>query len=280
MPLPDEPPNPRPGARAGAAELLSSKARFVIAHRGCSRLAPENTLPAFELGLHTRAQLIEFDARRSRDGHLLTIHDAELDRTTDAVRRWRRRHNRVEAHDAEAIRALDAGGWFDSRFAGIKIPLLSEALQVLEPAAALALVERKSGDAADYLHLFWRMGCVPRVMLQSFDWRFLREVHQLAPELVLGALGPAGVLPSGRKPLGVSRRLNAPWLKQVHATGARAVVWNRQVSKRAIRLAHDQGLKVWVYTIDDPRLARRLFAAGVDGMITNDPSRITPPWPP
>jgi glycerophosphoryl diester phosphodiesterase len=88
----------------------------------------------------------------------------------------------------------------------------------------------------------------------------------------LGALGPARLLVGGRKPFGISRKLNAGWLTQVHNTGARIVVWTRKVSKGSMRLAHERGLKVWVYTINEVKLARRLVGAGVDGVITNDPT--------
>jgi len=106
--------------------------------------------------------------------------------------------------------------------------------------------------------------------VQAFDWQFLKELHQLEPALTLGALGPPNRLAGGRKPAGLLRGLNGLWLREVAKTGARIVVWNRRVSKPAIHRAHRRGLLVWVYTIDDPRLARRLMTAGVDGLITND----------
>lgn len=254
-----------------ALAKLASGAPLVIAHRGCSNAAPENTIPAFELALDAGADLIEMDARSSADGHLLTIHDPFLDRTTDAVRRWKRKRNRVHTHDANSIRALDTGGWFSHEFAGTRVPLLSEALQTIRDSHALPLVERKAGSAEAYVSLFRHAGVLGRVVLQSFDWRFLHRVHELEPRLLLGALGPAAVLPDGRKPFGFSRRLTPLWLHRALSAGASVVVWNRRISRRAIQLAHDKGLSVWVYTIDDPRLARQLVAAGVDGIITNEP---------
>src|SRR5262249_19003704 len=115
---------------------------------------------------------------------------------------------------------------------------------------------------------------INEVIVQSFDWDFLRTFHEAEPRLVLGALGPGRLLVGGKKPLGISRKLNGAWLNQVQKTGARIVVWSRKVSKGAVRLAHERGLKVWIYTINDEKLARHLVLAGVDGLITNDPTLI------
>ncbi|HVV71172.1 MAG TPA: glycerophosphodiester phosphodiesterase family protein [Verrucomicrobiae bacterium] len=263
--------NHAPEERALAAGLLTSGFPLVIAHRGYSKRAPENTLAAFELAKRARADLVELDARRTADGQLLAIHDPLLDRTTDVVRKWGKKRCRVQAHTAESIRHLDAGSWFGHHFAGTRIPLVSEALRSLEDSRSLALVERKSGSAGDYVSLFERMGISSRVVLQAFDWHFLHQAHRLQPQLLLGALGPPAILPNGRKRFGVSRRLTIPWLDRARAAGAKVVVWNRRVSRRAVQCAHEKGLRVWVYTIDDVRLAKKLVAAGVDGIITNDP---------
>jgi glycerophosphoryl diester phosphodiesterase len=253
-----------------ALQVLSRHQPLVIAHRGFSRLAPENTLPAFALALAAGADLVELDVRASADGKLVVIHDRELDRTTDARKRWRHRHNRVDAKSAAEIQALDAGGWFTGGFAGAQIPLLSDAVARIRKRS-LPLIERKAGSPEAYLSFLRDGNLVSELIVQSFDWDFLRALHQAEPRLALGALGPAELLAGGRKPLGISRKLNAAWLNQVEKTGARVVVWTRKVSRGAVRLAHERGLKVWVYTINDLKLGRRLIDVGVDGLITNDP---------
>jgi glycerophosphoryl diester phosphodiesterase len=253
--------------------IILSDRILVIAHRGFSSLAPENTAPAFELAIATGVDLVEFDVRSTRDGELVVIHDHELDRTTDAKRCWKRRHNRVDAKTESEIRTLDAGAWFHRRFAGVKIPLLLEALTLIGKGG-VPLIERKGGNATAYLSALRENNLVNNVVLQSFDWDFLRRLHEEEPRLMLGALGPARLLAGGRKPLGISRKLNGAWLAQAHKTGARVVVWNRKISKGAVRLAHEQGLRVWVYTINEVRLARHLVRAGVDGIITNDPTLV------
>jgi glycerophosphoryl diester phosphodiesterase len=81
-------------------------------------------------------------------------------------------------------------------------------------------------------------------------------------------------LSDGRKPSGITRKLNARWLDELQETGAKVAVWSPKVSGEAVQLAHQRGLKVWVYTINGPALANQLLDMGVDGIITNNPSLI------
>ena len=249
-------------------ELLASRRPLVIGHRGYCRLAPENTIPAFELALDAGADLIELDCRTSKDGVLIVIHDRELDRTTDARRRWKRRHIKVESVTAAEIQSLDAGSWFDREFAGTKVPLLSEALETIQ-AGSVTLIERKTGHAADLVRTIREKNLMNRVVIQSFDWEFLRELHQLESSQALGALGPPTRLAHGEKPPRISKKLDDRWLEELAKTGASIAVWNRRISKMAIQTAQRRGLNVWVYTINDSRLARHLLGLGVNGIITN-----------
>ena len=258
---------------APALGIIESARLMVIGHRGFCQLAPENTLPSFELAIAAGADMVELDYRLSQDGVPVVIHDAELDRTTDARQRWGCRHVRVDARTAREIQGLDAGSWFAARFAGAKVPSLSEALGRLG-RRAVPLIEHKAGGAAACVEWLRERRLLNRVIVQSFDWQYLSDFHEREPEQVLGALGPAYRLPGGNRALRISRKLNRGWLDRAAQTGARILVWNRQVGKEAVRLAHERGLKVWAYTINDPRLAHRLLDAGVDGIITNNPPLI------
>ena len=255
---------------AAAVRVIESRRPLVIGHRGYSHLAPENTLAAFKLAIEAGADLVEMDYRHSKDGVPVVIHDPKLDRTTNAVRCWKRKRVRVASKTAAELRRLDAGRWFGPHYSGAKIPLLSEALDFVQ-TGSIALVEQKAGDARTCICLLREKGLINKIIIQSFNWEYLCRIHQHEPEQVLAALGPARILPSGKRPLGVVRKLNAAWLKQAAKTGARVIVWTQKLSKKAVHLAHERGLKVWVYTINKPKLARRLLAAGVDGIITNDP---------
>lgn len=251
-----------------AEQLLESHRPLLIGHRGYSAIAPENTLPSFQMALDAGAQLVELDYHKSADGVPMVIHDHILDRTTNARKKWRKRRIKVSSKTAAEIQTLDAGSWFDAKFSGTKVPTLAEALELICSSGGVAVIEHKSGDAKTLAALLRERMLINRVIVISFDWKFLRELHALIPDQILGGLGPPVRLSNGRRPLHPRRQLSSR-LKDLSKTGARMAVWNRNVSKRSVRAAHKRGMTVWVYTIDDARLARRLLKRGVRGIITN-----------
>jgi glycerophosphoryl diester phosphodiesterase len=256
-----------------AFKLLASPRPLVIAHRGYCQFAPENTLPSFKLAMAAGADLVELDYHHTKDGKLIVIHDFELDRTTDATNHWGETKIKVETRTAAEIQSVDAGKWFDAKFAGTRIPLLAEALDTIQ-AGGVTLIERKAGAPADCIKLLREKDLINKLIVQSFDWGYLRAFHELEPEQVLGALGPPGRFPDGRKLSEDDKKLNAKWLDEVQKTGAKVAVWSDKVSREAVQIAHQRGLKVWVYTVNNPALANELLDMGVDGLITNNTSLI------
>src|SRR5262245_16428460 len=101
-----------------AEKLLALERPLVIAHRGFSAVAPENTLPSFKLAMAAGADLVELDYYHSSDGVPVVIHDPDLDRTTDSVKRWGGKKTRVDSKTVEELRLLDAGSWRDAQFKG------------------------------------------------------------------------------------------------------------------------------------------------------------------
>jgi glycerophosphoryl diester phosphodiesterase len=256
-----------------ALKVLTKERPLVIGHRGYCQFAPENTLPSFDLAIEAGVDLVELDFHQSKDGVLIVIHDADLRRTTDARRQWKKRVNRVNSRTATEIRDLDAGRWFHKKFGGVQVPTLAQAIERIGKES-VALIEHKSGEANAVVKLLRETRTINRVVVQSFDWVFLQELHHLAPDLVIAALGPPKRLCSGRKPRGVFRGLHGGWLNELQKTHATVAVWNQQVSRKAVDLAHTQGIKVWVYTVNTERRARRLLRRGVDGLISDNPSII------
>jgi glycerophosphoryl diester phosphodiesterase len=254
-------------------KLIASARPLVIGHRGYCQFAPENTLPSFKLALAAGADLVELDYYHSKDGQLIVIHDPDLDRTTDATNRWGGKKIKVESKTAAELQTLDAGKWFDPKYAGTKLPLLSEALDTIQNGG-VTLIERKAGAAADCIKLLRQKNLLNRAVVQAFDWEYLRQYHEAEPAQVLGALGPPKVMSDGKKPAGISKELNAQWLDDLQKAGAKVAVWDQHVSKEVVQLAHQRGLRVWVYTINDPALANKLLDMGVDGLITNNTSLI------
>jgi glycerophosphoryl diester phosphodiesterase len=257
-----------------AEKLLTIKRPLVIGHRGYCALAPENTLPSFKLALEAGADLVELDYQHSKDGVPMVIHDRILDRTTNARKKWKRRRIKVSQKTAPEIQTLDAGGWFDGKvFLEAKVPTLIEALDFICGDGGVALIEHKSGDAETLANILRERHIVNKVVVISFNWKFLRELHALEPAQILGALGPPARLSNGRRPIHPRRQLSSR-LKEIANTGASIAVWNGKVSKRSIQAAHERGVKVWIYTVDDARLARRLVKRGAQAIITNQIERI------
>jgi glycerophosphoryl diester phosphodiesterase len=258
-----------------AERLLESTRPLLIGHRGYSSLAPENTLPSFQLALEAGADLIELDYHESRDGVPMVIHDHILDRTTNARKKWRKRRIKVSSKTVAEIQTLGAGSWFDEKFSRAKVPTLVEALDLICGSGCAAVIEHKSGDARTLAELLRERKLINRVVVISFDWKFLRELHALIPEQILGTLGPPVRLSNGRRPLHPRRQLSSR-LKDLAKTGARIAVWNRKVSQRSVQAARASGLNIWIYTVDDTRSARRLVKRGVHGIITNKIQLIRP----
>lgn len=256
-------------SRLPAERLLASTRPLVIAHRGHSATTAENTLPAFQRALQSHADLVELDYHHSLDGVLTVIHDGTLDRTTDATRRWGGTNLLVSRYDWSKLRELDASSWRGAGQPPARLPTLEEALDVIQ-TESVTLIERKAGGAAACVELLRRKQLVNRAVVQSFDWQYLEDYHRLEPSQVLGALGPWGQY-RGQKLSDADKALAPRWVDEARRVGARVIVWNKQVGRESVRYAHDAGLRVWVYTIDDPALMRELVGMGVDGIITNNP---------
>jgi glycerophosphoryl diester phosphodiesterase len=259
-------------AQTPAERLLQEKRPLVIGHRGFCAAAPENTLPAFKLALAAGADLVELDYHHTKDNELVVIHDFTLDRTTSATNQWSRNNLRVADHSLAQLRGLDAGAWFNPAFAGTKLLRLDEALDVIQ-AGGVTLIERKAGPAKDCVELIRKKSLLNRVVVQSFDWEYLADYHQLEPTQALGGLGPWGSY-RGEKLSDEDKWLSPRWVDEAEKIGVRAVVWNRQVRPEAVRHAHAKGLRIWVYTINDAAVANDLLNLGVDGLITDNPAQM------
>jgi glycerophosphoryl diester phosphodiesterase len=236
---------------------LAATGPVVVAHRGASRRAPENTLRAFRAARTAGAAMQEFDVRQTRDGTLVCLHDATLDRTTDAATVLGP-GALVAQLDAAELLALDAGRGTGPRE---PVPTLSAALAAMVPDG-LALVEHKAGPAAAYVDLLRATAAMPSCILQSFDWHFVAAVRALAPECATAVLGPNAD----------HAQLDAAALAAALALGAGMVHWAADtITADQVRECHQRGLLVCTYTTDDEVGLRGLAALGVDALCTNDP---------
>lgn len=227
-----------------------------IGHRGAAGHAPENTLASFRRALEMGCAGIEFDVHRSRDGHLVVIHDPFLERTTNL---------KGIARDLTLaeIRTADAGAWRGAEFQGEQVPTLEEVIALTAPAGTRLFIEMKAGSLhysgieADLVKLIGRLGCRDRVSISSFDHHGLRRVRELDPEVEIGMLYECNPL----DPIGMARAIGATAL---HPS------WHF-VTPELVQSAHRAGLAVYVWTVNQPEVVAMMRAAGVDGIMTDYP---------
>jgi glycerophosphoryl diester phosphodiesterase len=240
---------------------MGPKQVWVIAHRGASGYAPENTMAAFRRAVEMGAPFIETDLQITRDARVIAMHDFTLDRTTNGK-------GQVHLSTLEEIRRLDAGAWFDGRrpesFAGERVPRLEEILDFAEKYDANFFLEIKSGPAWGVEHVVVAAlrdrGASARVVILSFDPGSLDAVHQLDSAMMTGLLceHPSNDL--------VERTVRA---------GARQLVARGDLITPAdVEKAHRAGLQVVAWTINEPQQMRHLIATGVDGIMTDYPDRL------
>ncbi|MGV9555921.1 glycerophosphodiester phosphodiesterase [Streptomyces sp. NPDC003401] len=244
----------------------------VIAHRGASARAPENTLAAVDAAARLGARWVENDVQRTEDGELVVIHDDSLERTTDVEEVFPGRAPwKVRDFTAAEVARLDAGGWFGPAYAGARVPTLREYVRRVERHGQKLLLELKNpalypGIEQDTLEVLAGEGWLDRehldrLVVQSFDAGSLRAVHGLAPSVTTGLLGRPAVrdLPGCAafadliNPSYVA--LSAEYVSAVHAVGG----------------PHGSPLRIFVWTVDDAAAARRVAGYGVDGVITDKP---------
>jgi glycerophosphoryl diester phosphodiesterase len=241
-----------------AGGKVAAKRVLVIAHRGDSKVAPENTLPAFASAVKVGADLVELDYHHSADGVPVVFHDRDLDKRTNAVALWGGEKIPLASKTLAELRTLDAGSWFGPQFAGTKLATLDEALDTIQKGS-VTLIERKSGDAKTCIDLLHKKGMTGSTVVQAFDWDFLTDCRKLSSGLMLGALG--------------EKELTEAKLDQMVAAGASVVGWNSEhLTKEGIDAIHRRKLKAWCWTVDDPKRATELIEFGIDGLITNRPA--------
>ncbi|RLF25792.1 MAG: hypothetical protein DRN14_07805, partial [Thermoplasmata archaeon] len=223
-----------------------------VGHRGSSFFAPENTLAAFAASSN-KADYVEFDVRESSDGVLIIMHDDTVNRTTDGT-------GSVASKTLVELKALDAGSWFSPEFTGVQIPTFEETLNAIIPSR-IPLIERKTGPASKYVHILQNLNMTTSVVIQSFDWNFLDDVHSIDTNIELAALGIGN--------------LTLTTVTNLKARGIKTVAWNYgYISKAEIDMVHCKNMKIFVWTINDCTTIQYFLGMDVDGIITDDPGLV------
>ncbi len=238
----------------------SRSSPVVYAHRGASLELPENTLEAFRLALELGADAIETDAHLTRDERIVLSHDPSGERMAGVRRRIR------DATLAE-VRTWNVGAGRGT----FRMPTLEEALEAL-PDVVLNVDAKAPGMARALVRCVRGARATDRVRIASFSSRNLRAARALGYEGETG-LATAEVARAMLLPLAVAKRVVRGDAAQVPL----AAYGMRFDTQRAIDRLHALGLRVDFWTIDDRATAKRLFALGADGVMTNDPRSVCDP---
>ncbi len=235
----------------------TNKIPHIVAHRGFSYAAPENTLAAYQMAMDAGAEMAECDVHLSQDGVAVLLHDDTVDRTTNGT-------GLASDKSLAELQSLDAGGWQDPAFAGERIPTLAEALGFVR--GKMRFIIELKGDAMGpaVLSAMREVGSSPDdVLIISFYYTAIRNIRALDNRLPAAWLWE--VLPeneSDRETL-FQRALQA----SVEGVG----LPSQYVDQRFVDSAHERGLQVFVFTVNEAEEMRRIAALGVDALITDRP---------
>ncbi len=236
------------------AIFLNAQQQF-IAHRGASYLAPENTVAAAKLAWELGADAVEVDIHLSKDNRVMVIHDKDTKRTCSGKKNFR-----VSKTPSTVLRELECGSWKDEKYAGEKIPFLSEIIETV-PEGKTLVVEIKCGSEV-LPHLkrcIDQSGKKDQIIFISFGWNTILDTKAVF-------FGNRCYWLSALKP-GLSKKM-----KQAAEAGLEGVnLKHKIINPKTMSLARKNNLEMLTWTVDDPEEAMRLTELGVTGITTNRP---------
>jgi glycerophosphoryl diester phosphodiesterase len=245
-----------PATSQNYQQTNAKKKTAVVAHRGGSLLAPENTLAAFKNAIKLGSDFIELDVHQTSDHVTVVIHDNTLNRTTTGK-------GAVENITFEKLRSFDAGVKFSKDFAGEKVPTLDETLQLIDGKCNL-LIEIKNSDGSgtiekDVVNLIHKYNSKSWCVVQSFSFSSVRKVHELDQEIKTALLF---VKPDVEK---IRNHSDMNFLSGIN-------IYQRFAGKKIIEKIHSLNKTVFVWTVSNPKRLQKIMANGADGIMTNDPA--------
>ena len=231
---------------------------ILFAHRGDFAHATENTLPSFEQALQKGADGVELDAKLISDGHVVVIHDATVDRTTNGK-------GRVSSLALEEVRSLDAGSWFNEKFAGTKVPLLEEVFDLAgkDKLINIELTNYSTphdGLAVKVCELIKKHNNHRQILFSSFFSSNLKIAAEMLPEIPRGLLAMPGLIGLWARSFGFM--FGDYQALHPHISNA---------SKEQVQRAHRVKRRIHVWTANSPEEINELKEWGVDGIFTDDP---------
>jgi len=230
---------------------------MIQAHRGASAYCPENTLESFSLAIEQGADAIELDVHLTRDDKIVVAHDERLERVSSGT-------GYINDHTLEELKSLD----FSKTIPGsavCRIPTMDEVFTLIKDTALTVNIELKTterlypGLSRKITALASEYGMQERIIYSSFNHYSLQEIKQIEPHAKIGLLYNLGMVD--------------PWVyaKYLHADAIHPHFYVIAVMPETVRRCHENGIKVNVWTVDDPDAVRLMLKCGVDGIISNKP---------
>lgn len=232
---------------------------FVIGHRGLPKLAPENSGSAFKLAVQLGVPMVELDVRLTKDKELVVVHDNDIRKISDGK-------GKVTKNDLRFLRQFDFGSHFHPRFKGEKILTLDEVLNILLPKVAVMIElkedKKRRKEMAESLErtLEKRISQFSKLIVCSFSDKLLLEVQSRMPSLNIGLIFRT-------KPKTKFRKAYELDFSSVHPH-------HRLAKKKLIRWAKENGLGVYIWTVNSLKSIKKWKADGVQGVITDIPERV------
>lgn len=228
---------------------------LVIAHRGASTYAPENTFAAFDLALEMGTHHLELDVQMSSDGHLVIIHDDLVNRTTNG-------YGRVWKHTLAELQALDAGAWFGQKFAGERIPTLEAVLKRYQGRAHLHVeIKGKSEGLSERT----------ADMIRAFNWTHAVTMTSFQKDKLEALRAHAPTLPAGW----LLRKIDDDIIGEARRLGIGQLCPKADsVTPELVARLHGEGFNVRAWGVGNEELMRRMADLGVDGMTVNFPDKL------
>jgi|WetSurMetagenome_2_1015567.scaffolds.fasta_scaffold13522_5 glycerophosphoryl diester phosphodiesterase len=252
----------------GKKVLLPARLPRIVAHRGASGHAPENTSLSFTLALQMKAEYIELDVQMSRDGVPVVFHDSIVDRTTD-------QKGKIGDFSASELAGMDAGSWFNlafpekarSEYAGVGVPTLQETLDLVKNSAVGLYIELKDPERQppDFeslvLDLIRLSHFEERVIICSFSRNSLQKIRSLDPTIEVAVLSSD----KRDRPIPFACAISSGMLSLRHDL----------ITRSLAAQAHEKSLSIAAWTVNVEEEMNRLIRLGVNSIITNYPDRLS-----
>lgn len=236
-------------------KMDDEKKFLIIAHRGASSIAPENTLKAFKKAIELKADCIEFDIHKSKDGEIVIMHDANTYRTTG-------HYGSVKEMTLEELRQLDCGD-------GEKIPTLRELVRLAKGKIGLNCEVKVRGIAEQIIKILNEEDSLKTTIISSFKHDILLKIQKLEPRIKLASLEPTK---TGWIRSWISRRklIRVAINNKFYAINP----FFKLVNRNFIAKTHNNNLKIFPWTVNSDSAIKKLINLGVNGIITNDVEKV------